>query len=203
MIRFQSITSSGLVSWYTLSKGKRTDQDETIKLKFHFSSSQNKDKAKRDHEMLTKMFLEYELTSSNVARYWWSGKFTSPGEAILKQHAICADLSDCEKALIYWNAYTVVHTTYPIAFSLFEGLVNKICTYVSGSAVASDDLRKFWIGAKKILPSCFAVIIKLRKRIAGDNDIVKTVTSVLHMLAKLESMRNTCDIDLFNPRDYE
>lgn len=202
-IGIEGITSSGLVSWYTLSKNKRTDPQGTVKLKFHFSSGQNKEKAKKDHEMLTKMFLEYELNSSSVARYWWSGKFTSPGEAILKQHAICADLSDCEKALIYWNAYTTVHTSYPIAFSLFEGLMNKIYAYISSNAVDSDDLRKFWIGAKKILPSCFAVIIKLRKRIAGDNDIVKTVTSVLHMLTKLERIRNTCDIDLFNPGDYE
>ncbi|XP_062536587.1 protein unc-13 homolog 4B-like isoform X3 [Armigeres subalbatus] len=202
-IGIEAITSSGLVTWYTLSKNKRTDPQGTVKLKFHFSSGQNKDKAKQEHESLTRMFLEYELNSSSVARYWWSGKFTSPGEAILKQHAICADLSDREKALIYWNAYTAVHTTYPIAFGLFEGLLNKIYTYVNSDAIAGDDLRRFWIGVKKILPSCFAVIIKLRKRIAGDNDIVKTVTSVLHMLTKLESIRNTCDIDLFYPGDYE
>ncbi|XP_065080897.1 protein unc-13 homolog 4B-like [Ochlerotatus camptorhynchus] len=202
-IAIETITSSGLVTWCTLSKSKRTDPQGTVKLRFHFSSGKDKDKSRRDHEMLTKMFLEYELNSSSVARYWWSGKFTSPGEAILKQHAICADLSDSEKVLIYWNAYTTVHITYPIAFSLFESLLNKICASVSNNLIEKDDLKRFWLGVKKILPSCFAVIIKLRKRIAGDNDIVKTVTSVLNILAKLEGIRSNCDIDLFSPDEYE
>ncbi|XP_055623750.1 protein unc-13 homolog 4B-like isoform X2 [Toxorhynchites rutilus septentrionalis] len=202
-IPIESISSSGLVMWYTLNKKRHTDPQGTIKLKFHFSSAQNKLKAIEEHTMLIKMFLEYELNSSSVARYWWSGKFTAAGEAILKQHAICADINESEKNLIHWNAYTSIHVTYPISFTLFENLLNKICILVSKDCVSGDDLKRFWGGVKKLLPSCFAVIIKLRKRIAGDKDILKTVTSVLNILVRVDSIRETCDIELFSPEDYE
>ncbi|XP_058814032.1 protein unc-13 homolog 4B-like isoform X2 [Topomyia yanbarensis] len=202
-IPIESISSSGLVMWYTLNKKRRTEPQGTIKLKFHFSSAQNKEKAAEEHEILTRMFLEYELRSSSVARYWWSGKFTTAGEVILKQHALCADLCEIQKGLIYWNAYTSVHTTYPIAFSLFENALSKICVFIKNGSVKESSLRTFWLGTKKILPSCFAVIMKLRKRIAGDKDIVKTVASVLKILSMVDSIRSTCDIDLFSPGDYE
>ncbi|XP_053688553.1 protein unc-13 homolog 4B-like [Sabethes cyaneus] len=202
-IPIESITSSGLVMWYTLSKKRRPEPQGTIKLKFHFSSAQNKDMAAKEHGILTRMFLEYELRNSSVARYWWSGKFTVAGEAILKQHALCADLSEIQKTLIYWNSYSSVHISYPIAFSLFESLLGKICIFIRSNNVKEDSLKMFWNGVKKMLPSCFAVIMKLRKRIAGDKDIVKTVISVLNILSMVDSIRETCDIDLFSVEDYE
>lgn len=202
-IPIESISSSGLVMWYSLNKTKRTDPQGTIKLKFHFSSAQNKETAIEQHETLTKLFLEYELNSSSVARYWWSGKFTAAGEAILNQHAICADLTETEKVLIYWNAYTTIHVRYRVAFGLFQGLLEKICPLVTSNSISPGDLNKFWNGVQLLLPSCLAVIMKLRKRIAGDNDIVKTVTSVLHILGKVDSIRETCNIPLFPPEKYE
>ncbi|XP_055524424.1 protein unc-13 homolog 4B-like [Wyeomyia smithii] len=202
-IPIESITSSGLIMWYTLNKKKRSEPQGTIKLKFHFSSAQNKEMAAKEHETLTRMFLEYELQNSSVARYWWSGKFTAAGEAILRQHALCADLCDIQKTLIYWSAYTTVHATYRIAFSLFENLLNKICIFIKSNNVKQDDLKTFWSGVRDILPSCFAVIMKLRKRIAGDKDIVKTVISVLNILSLVDSIRETCDINLFSVQDYE
>ncbi|XP_055586085.1 protein unc-13 homolog 4B-like [Uranotaenia lowii] len=204
-IPIESISSSGLVMWYTLNKKKRTEPQGTVKLKFHFSSAQNKANALREHEALTKMFLEYELNSSSVARYWWAGKFTTAGDAILKQHAICADLTECEKVLTYWNVYTTVHVTYPIAFGLFENLLEKVCSFIKTGSLSTEgeDIKRFWAGARSLLPSCYAVIIKLRKRIAGDKDIVKTVISVLHILAKVDSIRTSCDGPLFQPEKYE
>ncbi|KAL9694475.1 hypothetical protein quinque_013760 [Culex quinquefasciatus] len=202
-IPVESISSSGLVMWYSLNKTKRTDPQGTIKLKFHFSSAQNKEQAIEQHEMLTKLFLEYELNSSSVARYWWSGKFTAAGEAILNQHAICADLTATEKVLIYWNAYTTIHVTYRVAFGLFQGMLEKICPLVRSNSISPGDLNKFWNGVQLLLPSCLAVIMKLRKRIAGDNDIVKTVTSVLHILDKVDSIRETSNIPLFPPEKFE
>ncbi|XP_058467943.1 protein unc-13 homolog 4B-like isoform X2 [Malaya genurostris] len=202
-IPIESISSSGLVMWYTLNKKKRTEPQGTVKLKFHFSSAQNKEKAAEEHEILTRIFLEYELRNSSVARYWWSGKFTAAGEAILKQHALCADLCEMQKTLIYWNAYTSIHITYPIAFSLFEIILGKIWTFIKNGSLDEPKLKAFWCGAKKILPSCFAVIMKLRKRIAGDKDIVKTVISVLNILSMVDNIKSTCSIDLFSPDDYE
>lgn len=60
-----------------------------------------------------------------------------------------------------------------------------------------EDVKLFWDGAKKLLPTCFSHIRKLRKKTAGDKTVMKTLREVLKILYKLSSLDLPESIDLF------
>lgn len=67
----------------------------------------------------------------------------------------------------------------------FSGLINE------------EDVKIFWDGAKKLLPTCFSHIRKLRKKTAGDKTVMKTLREVLKILYKLSSLDQHDSIELF------
>uniref|UniRef100_A0A182JNS5 C2 domain-containing protein n=1 Tax=Anopheles christyi TaxID=43041 RepID=A0A182JNS5_9DIPT len=193
-----SITSTGLISWYNLSKKKKPDPQGTIKVKFFFTSKLEKATAKHEYEQMLRCILEYELRSSSVARYWWAGKLTSEGEAILQQYTKCANLTATEQTLIAWFVYTQVHLTYQLSITLLESVLDKLCVAYDTALTTDDERERFWEGARRILPSCLSIIVKMRKRLAGDKDIVKTVTAVLQLLAKADQLAMRKGANLFS-----
>uniref|UniRef100_A0A182NFR6 C2 domain-containing protein n=1 Tax=Anopheles dirus TaxID=7168 RepID=A0A182NFR6_9DIPT len=197
-IPLESITSTGLISWYNLAKKKKPEPQGTIKVKFFFTSRLEKATAKQEYEQMLRCILEYELRSSSVARYWWAGKLTSEGEAILQQYTKCANLTATEQTLIAWFVYTQVHLTYPLSISLLESVLDKLCAGYDVALTTDDERERFWEGARRILPSCLSIVVKMRKRLAGDKDIVKTVSSVLQLLAKADQLATRKGANLFS-----
>ncbi|XP_040159189.1 protein unc-13 homolog 4B-like [Anopheles arabiensis] len=197
-IPLESITSTGLISWYNLAKKKKPDPQGTIKVKFFFTSKLEKATAKHEYEQMLRCILEYELRSSSVARYWWAGKLTSEGEAILQQYTKCANLTAIEQTLIAWFVYTQVHLTYPLSITLLESVLDKLCGAYEVALTTDDERERFWEGARRILPSCLSIVVKMRKRLAGDKDIVKTVTAVLQLLAKADQLAMRKGANLFS-----
>uniref|UniRef100_A0A182VXH0 C2 domain-containing protein n=1 Tax=Anopheles minimus TaxID=112268 RepID=A0A182VXH0_9DIPT len=197
-IPLESITSTGLVSWYNLAKKKKPDPQGTIKVKFFFTSKLEKATAKHEYEQMLRCILEYELRSSSVARYWWAGKLTSEGQAILQQYTKCANLNATEQTVIAWFVYTQVHLTYPLSISLLESVLDKLCAGYDVALTSDEERERFWEGARRILPSCLSIIVKMRKRLAGDKDIVKTVTSLLQLIAKADQLAVRKGVGLFS-----
>lgn len=62
--------------------------------------------------------------------------------------------------------------------------------------INEEDVKLLWDGAKKLLPTCFSHIRKLRKKTAGDKTVMKTLREVLKILHKL-SVLDFPEIDLF------
>ncbi|XP_052891701.1 protein unc-13 homolog 4B-like [Anopheles moucheti] len=197
-IPLESITSTGLISWYNLAKKKKPDPQGTIKVKFFFTAKLEKATAKHEYEQMLRCILEYELRSSSVARYWWAGKLTSEGEGILQQYTKCANLNAIEQTLIAWFVYTQVHLTYPLSISLLESVLDKLCVGYDAALTSDEERERFWDGARRILPSCLSIIVKMRKRLAGDKDIVKTVSSVLQLVSKADQLAARKGANLFS-----
>ena len=77
-------------------------------MKFFFTSKLEKATAKHEYEQMLRCILEYELRSSSVARYWWAGKLTSEGEAILQQYTKCANGQDGNRGRGYSISFVKV-----------------------------------------------------------------------------------------------
>lgn len=68
--------------------------------------------------------------------------------------------------------------------------------------VNEDDVKLFWDGARKLLPTCYSHIRKLRKKTAGDKTVMKTLREVLKILYKLSVLDVPENIDLFPSNLY-
>lgn len=183
-----------------MEKKSKSKRQGLIKIRLEFSADKNSKVAAQEHLHLLRILLMHELESSRVAPYWWAGKFSAQGEAIIIQHAAQSGMNTLDRALTQWSAYTCIHITHPLSFSLFESLLDKLIRFLETSQLADDEIKMFWDGVKKLLPSCLSVIRKMRKRTAGDKNSVKVLTEVLSIISKIAVLEPPEGTDLF-PRN--
>jgi BAI1-associated protein 3 len=201
-IPLKSIPTSGLTMWYNLEKKNKLKAQGLIKIRMNFSSEKNDQVAIQEHRHLLRLLLLHELETSKVAQYWWSGKFTASGEHVLVQHAAQSGLTDVDEAFAQWSIFTEIHPQYPLAFSLFDGILDKLIRPVQTKSVYhEDELNIFWEATKRLLPSCFSKIRKIRKDIAGEKNVLKTLTEVLNIISKVAMLEPPEGTNLF-PEQY-
>ncbi|XP_058467926.1 protein unc-13 homolog 4B isoform X4 [Malaya genurostris] len=201
-IPLKSIPASGLVMWYNLDKKNKLKRQGTIRVRLNFSSQKNNQVAAQEHRHLLRILLLHELETSKVAQYWWSGKFTPQGEFVLTQHSAQSSLSTTAVAFIQWSVYASIHLDHHLSFSLFDSLLDKLVRPVQTKSVSDEELKMFWEATRKLLPSCFSAIRKLRKKTACDKLVIKMLTDVLSILAKISLLEPPEGTDLFPTQLY-
>lgn len=190
--------------WYSLDKKNKLKRQGLIKIRLAFSAEKNNRVAAQEHRHLLRIILMHELDTSKVAPYWWSGKFSAQGEAVITQHSAQSALKPADCALAQWSVYTAIHVEHPLAFSLFETLLDKLIRPIQSLSLSDpdDELKMFWDGVKKLLPSCFSVIRKLRKKTAGDKNAIRMLGDVLSVLSKIAMLEPPEGTDLFPKNIY-
>uniref|UniRef100_A0A4Y0BLA7 Munc13-4 n=1 Tax=Anopheles funestus TaxID=62324 RepID=A0A4Y0BLA7_ANOFN len=201
-IPLKSIPASGMLMWYNLDKKNKLRRQGTIRIRLNFSSEKNSQVAAQEHRHLLRILLLHELESSKVAPYWWSGKFTIQGEAVLTQHSAQSGLSSTTEAFIQWSVFATIHQDHPLSFVLFDTLLEKLIRPIQTLAVSEEELKTFWEATKKLLPSCFSAIRKLRKKNTGDKLVLKTLNGVLNIIAKVAMLEPPEGTDLFPVQMY-
>lgn len=201
-IPLKSIPAGGMTMWFSLSKKSKLKRQGVVKVRLNYSSEKNAQVAAQEHRHLLRIILLHELENSKVAPYWWCGNFSAPAEAILTQHAAQSGLSQTDNNLVQWAVYCAVTTDHPLSFALFNTLLDKITKPLQSGLVNEEDVKLFWDGARKLLPTCYSHIRKLRKKTAGDKTVMKTLREVLKILYKLSALDVPDTIDLFPTNLY-
>ncbi|XP_063362418.1 protein unc-13 homolog 4B isoform X3 [Cydia amplana] len=201
-IPLKSIPASGMTMWFNLSKKSKLRRQGVVKVRLNFSSEKNSQVAAQEHRHLLRIMLLHELENSKVAPYWWCGNFSGPAEAILTQHVAQSGLSPTENALAQWSVYCSLTVDHPLSFALFNMLLEKITKPLQSGLIKEEDAKLFWDGVKKLLPTCFGQIRKLRKKTAGDNTAMKTLREVMKILYKLSMLDVPDSVDLFPSNVY-
>lgn len=189
--------------WYNLEKGNKTKSRGSVLVNLALSAEKNKHVAIQEHRHLLKLLLMHELESSQVANYWWAGKFSANAETIRLQHAVQSGLSGFECALSQWSVYATIHEDHPLSFSLFNSILDVVIPVLKCHLNESEDMKSFWDGVKRVLPSCFSILRKLRAKNVSDKQIVKTLCEVLDILSKINALdQQPKSIELFSPNIY-
>ncbi|KAJ8716635.1 hypothetical protein PYW07_003262 [Mythimna separata] len=196
-IPLKSIPAGGMTMWFSLSKKSKLRRQGVVKVRLNFSSEKNSQVAAQEHRHLLRIILLHELENSKVAPYWWCGNFSAAAEAILTQHAAQSGLSANDNTLAQWAVYCAITTDHPLSFALFNTLLDKITKPLQSGLVNEEDVKLFWDGARKLLPTCYSHIRKLRKKTAGDKAVMKTLREVLKVLYKLSVLDAPETLDLF------
>lgn len=201
-IPLKSIPAGGMTMWFSLSKKSKLKRQGVVKVRLNFSSEKNSQVAAQEHRHLLRIVLLHELENSKVAPYWWCGNFSAPAEAILTQHAAQSGINQLENSLVQWSVYCAVTPDHPLSFTLFNQLLDKISKPLQSALINEEDVKLFWDGAKKLLPTCFSHIRKLRKKTAGDKAVMKTLREVLKILYKLSMLEVPYTTELFPKNLY-
>ncbi|XP_050297020.1 protein unc-13 homolog 4B isoform X2 [Anthonomus grandis grandis] len=195
-IPLSTIPASGMTMWYTLDKKNKTTRQGVLKVRICFSSGKNNQVAMQEHRHMRRIVLLHELELSKVAPYWWCGNFSPAGEQLLTQHVAQSGLTQTQVALCSYSVYAGVHQSHPLSFNLFSKLLDKLMKPLQTEVIPEDDMKLFWEATKKLLPSCFSVIKKIRKKTVNEKNVMKQVLEVLKILNYISSLEPR-DIDLF------
>lgn len=188
--------------WFSLDKKNKPKHQGLIKLRLSFSAEKNTKVAVQEHKHLLRVLLLHELESSKVAPYWWSGKFSDQGEAVIAQHSAQSGISANVRALAQWSAYTTIHSNHALAFKLFVSLLEKLLRFLNSPETHVEDQKMFWEGVKKLLPSCFSVIRNIRKKTSSDKNSIKMLNEVLSILSIIGTVSVPKDVELFPKNVY-
>lgn len=105
--------------------------------------------------------------------------------------------------LAQWVVYTAIHTNHPLSFSLFVNVLEKIIKpYQTNSTFCDEDVKLFWEGAKKLLPSCFNVVRKMRRKTSNEKTVIKQLTDVLKIIRTLSALDVPSNVELFPESSY-
>ncbi|XP_065722259.2 protein unc-13 homolog 4B isoform X3 [Drosophila suzukii] len=201
-ITLKSIPVSGLTVWYNLEKGSKGRSRGSLLVNLALSAEKNKSVAVQEHKNLLKLLLMYELETSQVANYWWSGKFSPNAELIRSQHAAQSGLTPFDCALSQWHAYSIIHETHKLNFTLFNSILDIVVPVITYMQNDSEDVKTFWDGVRRLLPSCFAVLRKLRSKNTSDKNIVRALNEVLDILKKIKELEVPDSVDIFPKSVY-
>lgn len=171
-----------------------------IRLKLSFRAVKNSNVAFQEHVDLLQILLLHELQTFNVPPYFWSGKFSEQGKSIVLQHYAQTELDEKSQILAQWTAYTMVHSNHQFSFDLFVDLLEKIMCFMSSTGTNTEDIKLFWEGVTKLLPSCFSIIRNTQNDMSnGKNAMIKDVLQILSIISK-QTVPD--DVDLFPNDEY-
>lgn len=190
--------------WFTLDKKHKLKPQGLIQVHLTFSSEKNKRVAAQEHRHLVQILLEHELDTSKWQPLCWSGQFSAAGQAVITQHSAQSGLNAVDTALARWSVFTTVHaTTKPLAFGMFESLLDRLVRPLQADTVDESDVNLFWTGVRKLLPSCFTVVRKMRKKNASaDKGQAKLLGDVLGLMSKVALLEPPPGTDLFPSNVY-
>ncbi|XP_076251022.1 C2 and C2B_Munc13-like domain-containing protein staccato isoform X3 [Rhynchophorus ferrugineus] len=195
-IPLNTIPASGMTMWYSLDKKHKATRQGVLKVRVSFSSGKNNQVAQQEHRHMRKIILLHELEMSKVAPHWWCGNFSSQGEQLLTQHIAQSGLWPTEVALCSYSVYADVHQKHPLSLTLFTKLLEKLVKPLKTEDISEEELKLFWEATRKLLPSCFSVIRKIRKKSTTEKTIMKQVIEVMKILNYITLLEPN-GIDLF------
>ncbi|VEN33614.1 unnamed protein product [Callosobruchus maculatus] len=173
-IPLSTIPASGMTMWYSLDKKNKINRQGVLKVRVTFSSEKNNQVAEQEYRHLLRI----------VAVNWWCGTFTPQGEQLLTQHIAQSGLTPTEVALCQYYVYSSIHQSHALNLALFSNLLDKLVKPLQVGGVSEEDTKLFWDATKKLLPSCFSIIRRIRKKSLTEKAMVKqderTVPTVLN-----------------------
>lgn len=102
-----------------------------------------------------------------------------------------------------WSVFATIHQNHSLSFILFSNLLDKLIKPLQlGGVICEEDTKIFWESTKKLLPSCFGIIRKIRKKGFKDKATVEQVTEVLKILGKISTLEPLPSTDLFPSNLY-
>ncbi|XP_048522874.1 protein unc-13 homolog 4B isoform X8 [Dendroctonus ponderosae] len=144
---------------------------------------------------------DFIATAFNPAAYWWCENFGPEANQLLTQHIAQSGLSPTEVALCSYSVYAGIHQSHPLSFCIFSKLLEKLLKPLQTEMILEEDMKLFWEATRKLLPSCFAVIRRIRKKNANEKTVMKQVIEVLKIFNYVMALEPT-NIDLFPQNLY-
>lgn len=98
--------------------------------------------------------------------------------------------------------YTTVHKDHKLNFAVFLPILDTLVKPLQTMMLSEEDAKMFWESTRKVLPSCFSVIRKVRRKNINEKVAFKQLLDVLKIVAKISNLEAPSEFNLFPPNLY-
>uniref|UniRef100_A0A336MVR9 CSON006964 protein n=1 Tax=Culicoides sonorensis TaxID=179676 RepID=A0A336MVR9_CULSO len=185
VIPMKAITPSIPFTWQLIDKKDPRLRKSVIKLKVDYTLHQNEHfypDASVEYSVIYEKLLRYELKESKVSGFWWDGKFTKLGQSLLDHYCQNKKLSRSTTRLAQWQVICQIQSSHPLAFSLFDHIIDDLSTFIRNGAYKEKQLSVFWDATVKFLEHSVVYL----KNFNFDNE--KRTINLLKTIQKISSI---------------
>ncbi|XP_064637155.1 BAI1-associated protein 3-like isoform X4 [Lineus longissimus] len=141
------IPSTGIDKFFDLEgRSNRSNVQGQIRLKLNLATREDRGVSEEDnwtdikqHEDLYCIFIEHEIRKYQDAKYRWDGELPQAAQTILHQHAIQGDITEVQRAMCRWAAYSKKHLEHPFDYEVLYRLLEDLDSVWEPSALSREE----------------------------------------------------------------
>uniref|UniRef100_A0A8D8U3A5 BAI1-associated protein 3 n=1 Tax=Cacopsylla melanoneura TaxID=428564 RepID=A0A8D8U3A5_9HEMI len=196
----KDIPSNGQTIWCSIHKKPKAKRQGVLRIKMTFGSEKNCQVATQEYKHLVRNLLLYHLEKEKIEPYYWKGEFDILAQTLIRQHVAQSNLSPTDQSLAEFAEFVAVHLDHPLSFTVFSNLLDHLIDIYP--SFNEYQVKSFWDSAKKLLPSCFSNLRKLRKSIPNDEHTLTQLSALLSILSSLSQKPIPAEVDLLPDNIY-
>ncbi|CAF1561477.1 unnamed protein product, partial [Rotaria magnacalcarata] len=196
-LKVNEIPSTGIDKWFSLEgRSENSKVHGQIHVRASLATREDRGVSEEDnwtdikqHVELLQIFIDHELKKFKGQTTKWSGTLSRDAETILHQHAIQGDITDIQRKMCRWIAYSKKHLERTLTHKLLLSITEQLEQAWQPTSLSRDESDMLREGFTLFINHCFKQIAKLRELFPAANRIaMERLEQLLTIVAKLHSM---------------
>jgi BAI1-associated protein 3 len=166
----QEIPSTGIEKWFSLEgRSENSKVHGHIHLRASLATREDRGVSEEDnwtdvkqHVELLQIFIDHELNRFHGETTEWSGELPRDAETILHQHAIQGDITDIQRQMCRWIAYSKKHLERTLTHRLLLTITEQLERAWQPTALSRDENDMLREAFTLFINHCFKQLAKIR-----------------------------------------
>ncbi|CAF1349391.1 unnamed protein product [Adineta steineri] len=196
-LKISEIPSTGIDKWFSLEgRSENSKVHGQIHIRANLATREDRGISEEDnwtdikqHVELLQIFIDHELNAFKGKTTEWTGELSRDAETILHQHAIQGDITDIQRKMCRWIAYSKKHLERTLTHKLLLSITEQLEQTWQPTSLSRDESDMLREGFTLFINHCFKQIAKIRELFPAANKIaMERLEQLLTIVAKLHSM---------------
>ncbi|CAF1066209.1 unnamed protein product [Adineta ricciae] len=196
-IKISEIPSTGIDKWFALEgRSENSKVHGQIHIRANLATREDRGVSEEDnwtdikqHVELLQIFIDHELNTYKGATTEWSGELSRDAETILHQHAIQGDITDIQRKMCRWIAYSKKHLERTLTHRLLLSITEQLEQAWQPTSLSRDESDMLREGFTLFINHCFKQLGRLRELFPAANRLaMERLEQLLTIVGKLHSM---------------
>ncbi|CAF0914776.1 unnamed protein product [Rotaria sordida] len=196
-LKISEIPSTGIDRWFSLEgRSENSKVHGQIHIRANLATREDRGISEEDnwtdikqHVELLQIIIDHELNKFKGETTKWAGELSRDAETILHQHAIQGDITDIQRKMCRWIAYSKKHLERTLTHKLLLTITEQLEQTWQPTSLSRDESDMLREAFTLFINHCFKQLAKLRDLFPAANRIAaERLEQLLTIVAKLHNM---------------
>ncbi|CAF4237191.1 unnamed protein product, partial [Rotaria sp. Silwood2] len=196
-LKISEIPSTGIDKWFSLEgRSENSKVRGQIHIRANLTTREDRGLSEEDnwtdikeHVELLQIFIDHELKKFKGETTEWTGELSRDAETILHQHAIQGGITDIQRSMCRWIAYSKKHSEHILTHKLLLSVTEQLEQTWKPTSLSRDESDMLREAFTLFINHCFKQLTKIRELFpAANKTSMERLEQILTILMKLHSM---------------